>query len=501
MNPRRRGAALNALSAAAAAQDVHALAALLAQHVGEASVLRAALAHVLRAVGEAQRAGRELPLRTAKVFVAAGVEALRTHARGAVDLQASVVTQLLSMPMQACVAHIEELSADIVSSGGLEPLLAAMRRDPADVGSAGCLVLRALAVPPATRAAALRAGAVTVVLDLCLAARMPHALATAHYLALAALLHDAPPEALAAARGAGALRAVTRLMRAVEPAAPDSAALLTPALRAMWHLASERGGPDREHLSPEDAARAVAAVLGAMHAHADALELQGHACRALCGLWPAAFAHPGVPRAAAAAAVTAAMRAHAADKPLHMAAFHALERLACKGQPGGCYDADASASAVLSALRSHAGAAGEDAQHLGLITLRNMVISSVEGVRSRAVRRGVAAAAAAAAAAHPTLRGVVCAGLVADLEETHGMETDDVEEAEAAAAAEEEERMERGGCDRAGCGARAGGDAAVKLRLCAACRGARYCSVACQRTDWAAHKAACRAAAAAAAAA
>jgi hypothetical protein len=58
-------------------------------------------------------------------------------------------------------------------------------------------------------------------------------------------------------------------------------------------------------------------------------------------------------------------------------------------------------------------------------------------------------------------------------------------------------------CD--GCGATeaqqppADGAAAAKFKRCAACRAALYCSAACQRTAWPAHKAACRAAAAAAA--
>ena len=48
----------------------------------------------------------------------------------------------------------------------------------------------------------------------------------------------------------------------------------------------------------------------------------------------------------------------------------------------------------------------------------------------------------------------------------------------------------------AGCGRSAG----VRLRACARCKAERYCGEACQRKRWAAHKAVCRPAAAAAAA-
>jgi hypothetical protein len=48
------------------------------------------------------------------------------------------------------------------------------------------------------------------------------------------------------------------------------------------------------------------------------------------------------------------------------------------------------------------------------------------------------------------------------------------------------------GCARPGCGAGAGDHA--KLLRCGACRRARYCSTACQRLDWPAHRGLCRAA-------
>jgi hypothetical protein len=44
----------------------------------------------------------------------------------------------------------------------------------------------------------------------------------------------------------------------------------------------------------------------------------------------------------------------------------------------------------------------------------------------------------------------------------------------------------------AGCGA------TTRLKLCSSCESASYCGAACQRTHWREHKAACRAAAAAA---
>lgn len=42
------------------------------------------------------------------------------------------------------------------------------------------------------------------------------------------------------------------------------------------------------------------------------------------------------------------------------------------------------------------------------------------------------------------------------------------------------------------CGKHAGEPGVAKLQSCARCHSARYCSTACQRADWPAHKAACR---------
>ncbi len=53
-------------------------------------------------------------------------------------------------------------------------------------------------------------------------------------------------------------------------------------------------------------------------------------------------------------------------------------------------------------------------------------------------------------------------------------------------------------CSRVGCAAPPG---AAPLQLCGACKAARYCSAACQKLDWKAHKVKCRKRAAALAAA
>jgi hypothetical protein len=157
MNARRRASALNALSAAAAAQDAEALAALTTQHVGEVSVLDAALKHV-RAVGEACRADeRSLPLRAAKALIAAGVAALRTHARGDAELLADVADELLALPMEVCdKEHTDELAAVFVDASGFEPLFAAMRRHPS-LGPRG--LLRADGAGAGAFAACARSGA------------------------------------------------------------------------------------------------------------------------------------------------------------------------------------------------------------------------------------------------------------------------------------------------------------------------------------------------------
>ena len=167
---------------------------------------------------------------------------------------------------------------------------------------------------------------------------------------------------------------------------------------------------------------------------------------------------------------------HAALELLHCTGCTAIARLASyavDGEQTG-YDADAAATAVLASLRKHKAVIPQSEGLFALAALLQHPRSC-----AAAVRRACSDAAAAAVRDHPSLEPLARA-ITAVLSVT----------------------AESGGiapyCGRPGCGLLPGNG--VKLRLCAGCRGVRYCSDGCQRAHWSAHKAACRASAAAAAA-
>jgi hypothetical protein len=132
------------------------------------------------------------------------------------------------------------------------------------------------------------------------------------------------------------------------------------------------------------------------------------------------------------------------------------------------------ADALLAALHTEAPLGVRSNALLAL--LRMMRCPDAQACCARLARAGLQASAVAAAEAHPELQVLVDAVL-------------------AECKASSDGAPDAACCSLPGCGVAA--SAGVKLKLCAACHGARYCSVDHQRQHWRAHRPACAATAAA----
>ena len=229
-------------------------------------------------------------------------------------------------------------------------------------------------------------------------------------------------------------------------------------------------------------ARAVPALAALMRETMDKQETLRDALVCLLRCMPKGTTFPELHPAVAADALNAVQAVllapqHAGREEIHSTGCSAINRLATYAADGEqtSYDADAAAGTVLASLRKHKAVTP---QYEGLCALTSL-LRHPRGC-SAAVRRACSDASAAALREHPS-------GLVPT---AHALSLILSVTAESGGVAPL--------CGRPECGLLSGNG--VKLRLCAGCRGVRYCSDACQRAHWSAHKAACRASAAAAAA-
>jgi hypothetical protein len=467
------------IARARGARDLDALARLCAAHTADTRVFAEA-AHTLMELLPDERPSSVLSAATCDVLADAALAALQLPAGAAALIEACALLHFVALR-----TRVLEPQALLAPS-----LVAAMRRHSGDAKllAMACLVLREAETHAAWRTCAVAAGApqaVMAALSLalrCVGSSDEEAAKQAGRVLLyngsralgALLLADMSPAAKAQLQAAGATPALVAAMRAhgadaiVQQRACVSLALLL----------ADSPQPQAA-LTPAVASDAVDAVLASLSGHPTVPGLAAAACNALACLWPAA--HSVARRGAAAAAVCAAMGVHHRNADVAAAACCALQNFATAGitQAGDeRYDALAVTRAVHGALFEHPRA--QEVQRNGRDAIRELA-RAVQHASPEDFGPAVAMAISALRGG-ATLGDAVDAAMRArfpDLAAQH-----DANSAAAAAAHDV--------CSCAGCGAV--GAVGARLKRCAACGIALYCSKACQVADWKAHRKACRAA-------
>jgi hypothetical protein len=200
----------------------------------------------------------------------------------------------------------------------------------------------------------------------------------------------------------------------------------------------------------------------------------------------------GAPGAAAAALTAFGV----ADADVALGAASLLANMCVSHELGtGAGDAAVTAGALEAVTAALAANARNQAAAPLICALANLLPAACNAaLRARACAAGAAAAVAAVAAAQPLMPGLDHArsALAGRAVSARALRSErimqpDAELGDVAREVAQGEALALVACSRVGCM-----EHSAALKLCAGCKVVRYCSEACQKLDWKAHKAGCK---------